>query len=83
LEKALKEHFHRSIGAFSTLISSFDPVFYRGVPETNTPHNGGYAARYKATAGFLKIPESEISLSHGLLVQNPGWGADAEYNGWK
>ena len=59
------------------------PVYYRGFPETNTPHNGGYAARYNATAGFLKIPESEISLSHGLLVQNPGWRADAEYNGWK
>lgn len=58
-------------------------TYYKGLDDTNAAHNGGYAARYNATAGFFKIPESEISLSKGALQQNPGWGADAEYTGWK
>ena len=58
-------------------------TYYKGLDDTNAAHNGGYAARYNATAGFFKIPESEITLSKGVLVQNPGWGADAEYTGWK
>lgn len=56
-------------------------VYYCGTPSTNKTFNGGYAARYNATAGFLKIPESQISLSKELK-QNEGWGSDAEYNGW-
>ena len=49
----------------------------------NTPHAGGYAARYNATAGFFKIPETEVSLSNGGLVQNEGWtDASSEYSGW-
>ncbi len=56
-------------------------VYYCGAPGTNQSHIGGYAARYNATAGFFKIPESQISLSTALQ-QNPGWGSDAEYNGW-
>lgn len=32
------------------------------------------------TGGFLPIPENEILLSNGVLVQNPGWtGTDALY----
>lgn len=59
------------------------PIYYLGESTTNTPHNGGYAARYNATAGFFKIPEGEIALSNGTLVQNPGWGdASSEYSGW-
>lgn len=57
-------------------------IYYCGTPSTNMSHIGGYANRYKATAGFFKIPESQISLSSGVLQQNPGWGSDAEYNGW-
>lgn len=57
------------------------PIYISGVASTNKPQNGGYAARYNATAGFLKIPESQISLSN-MLRQNEGWGADAEYNAW-
>lgn len=57
------------------------PVYYCGRPETNEPHNGGYAARYQATAGFQKMPESQVQL--GSVVQNDGWGAaDGEYTGW-
>lgn len=57
-------------------------IYYCGKADTNTPHNGGYAARYKATAGFQKMPESQVGL--GTVVQNEGWtGADSEYQGWK
>ena len=57
------------------------PVYYCGKPETNTAHNGGYAARYTATAGFQKMPESQVTL--GSVKQNDGWGdASGEYTGW-
>ena len=57
-------------------------IYVEGTPTTNTPQNGGYSSRYKATAGFFKIPEAQISLSE-VLTQNPGWtGGDAEYAGW-
>jgi Patatin len=60
------------------------PVYYCGNSEKNTAHAGGYIARYNATAGFFKIPESEISLSKSTLAQREGWtGSDSEYNGWK
>ncbi|MDY6241821.1 MAG: RagB/SusD family nutrient uptake outer membrane protein [Prevotella sp.] len=59
-----------------------EDVFYCGTPGKNKPQNGGYAARYKATAGFQKMPESEIAI--GTVVQNEGWtGADSEYQGWQ
>ena len=59
------------------------PIYVAGSPANNTSHNGGYAARYNATAGFYKIPDTEFSLANGALAQNPGWsGADAEYTQW-
>lgn len=59
------------------------PVYYLGSSAKNTPHAGGYAARYNATAGFFKIPETEVSLSNGGLVQNDGWtDSSSEYSGW-
>lgn len=58
------------------------PTYLAGSPDKNTVHNGGYKARYNATAGFFKIPEKQISLSK-VLTQNPGWGtAEGEYTGW-
>lgn len=58
-----------------------EDVFYCGNPGKNKPQNGGYAALYKATAGFQKMPESQIAI--GSVVQNEGWtGADSEYQGW-
>ncbi|WP_455636104.1 RagB/SusD family nutrient uptake outer membrane protein [Parabacteroides sp.] len=58
-------------------------VYTNGVEDTNKAHNGGYAARYNATAGFFKIPESEVDMSNGGITQNPGWeGADSQYNRW-
>ena len=56
-------------------------VYYCGTPGKNTAHNGGYVARYNATAGFQKMPETQIAL--GTVQQNDGWtAADAEYTGW-
>lgn len=44
---------------------------------------GGYRARFEATGGFWPIPESQILLSDGVLVQGPGWGTPAaEFTGW-
>lgn len=59
-------------------------TYYCGNSDKNTAHNGGYTARYNATAGFQKIPENQISLSNGTLTQNAGWtDASSEYTGWK
>lgn len=52
-----------------------------GTATKNTAHNGGYAARYNATAGFHKMPESQVSL--GVVEQNPGWTDNtSEYSQW-
>lgn len=57
------------------------PTYWRGKPDTNKAHNGGYAARYNATAGFQKMPETQISM--GTVVQNAGWtDAQSEYASW-
>lgn len=55
-------------------------IYYCGQKSTNTAHNGGYKARYEATAGFQKMPDSQVKL--GVVKQNPGWGNDSEYAGW-
>ncbi len=58
--------------------------YYKGEADVTLSHGGGYKARYEATGGgFFPIPEDEISLSDGVLVQNDGWGDEAEYSGWK
>lgn len=57
--------------------------YYNGNDDTNSAHGGGYAARYNATAGFFKIPESQVDLSEGGIQQNAGYdGADAQYTTW-
>ena len=34
-----------------------------------------FMQRYQATeGGFFKIPEDQVTLSEGVLEQNPGWG---------
>ena len=44
----------------------------------------GYKARYEATWGFRPYPQTEISLSNGVLTQRPGWdSASALYTSWK
>ena len=60
------------------------PVYTSGTPGKNVAQNGGYTARYNATAGFAKIPENQITLNHGMVQQNAGYtDASGEYNGWK
>lgn len=55
----------------------------KNVDVVNKSFGGGYKARYEATGGFWPIPETQISLSEGVLVQNKGWGTpDAEFTGW-
>lgn len=58
-------------------------IYYCGSPARNEAanHNGGYSTRYKATAGFQKMPDTQVAL--GTVVQNEGWtAADSEYGGW-
>ena len=69
------------IAAIALAKQENQPVYYCGNPGTNTAHNGGYVARYNATAGFQKMPETQIAL--GTVKQNDGWtDASSEYAGW-
>lgn len=55
----------------------------RGVDDVMRPFGGGYQSRYEATGGFWPIPESQVQLSDGVLLQNEGWGTtQAEFMGW-
>ena len=57
------------------------PTYYKGKAQTNIAHNGGYASRYKATAGFQKMPDTQIAM--GAVAQNAGWTeSNSEYQGW-
>ena len=39
-----------------------------------------FMERYNATGGgFFKIPESQVTLSEGVLEQNPGWEKDSDF----
>lgn len=56
-------------------------VVYCSIPDKNKRQGVGYAARYNATAGFAKMPETQVDL--GVAKQNPGWdGSDSNYGGW-
>lgn len=69
------------IAAQALALQEGQPTYYCGNPDTNTAHNGGYAARYNATAGFAKMPDTQIAL--GVVQQNDGWtDASCEYTGW-
>ena len=68
------------IAAAALEAQNYQPVYYCGKEAKNTAHNGGYAARYNATAGFFKMPENQVSL--GSVVQNDGWDNSSEYQGW-
>lgn len=55
----------------------------KGIDTQMKAFGGGYKARFEATGGFWPIPESQILLSEGVLVQNAGWGTPAaEFTGW-
>jgi len=57
-------------------------IYNRGIATTMKDQGAGYAARYEATKGFMPIPSSEIDLSNGVLVQNPGWDESDVYVSW-
>jgi hypothetical protein len=53
---------------------------------TNEKATGTYAftvdfmKRYEETqGGFFKIPDSQVTLSEGVLEQNPGWGEGTDW----
>ncbi|MVZ64783.1 RagB/SusD family nutrient uptake outer membrane protein [Sphingobacterium sp. DK4209] len=55
----------------------------KGVNTAMKAFGGGYKARFEATGGFWPIPNSEITLTDGVLTQNKGWGTPAaEFTGW-
>lgn len=35
--------------------------------------DNSFSARYQATGGFFNIPDAQIILSNGVLLQNKGW----------
>jgi len=41
-----------------------------------------YKTRLKVTQGYWAIPQREIDLTNGVIVQNPGWGSEALFNSW-
>ncbi|OAV70279.1 SusD family protein [Bacteroidales bacterium Barb6] len=57
-------------------------IYNRGVREKMKNFGTGYTVRYNETQGFFPIPQSEIDLSDGVLQQSPGWGAEAQFQGW-
>jgi len=58
-------------------------IYNSAAPTVMKAFGGGYKARYKATGGFFPIPESEISLSNGVLKQTSGYeDASSKYTGW-
>jgi len=52
----------------------------RGVPSVYTFGAFDYMQRYQQTGGgFWKIPESQVTLSEGVLEQNPGWESTYDF----
>ena len=59
-------------------------IYNMGVKTKMKDQGAGYRARYEATYGFRPYPQTEISLSNGVLTQRPGWDASsAQFTSWK
>ena len=59
-------------------------IWNNGVKTVMKDQGVGYRARYEATYGFRPYPQTEISLSNGVLTQRPGWEAStAQFTSWK
>jgi starch-binding outer membrane protein, SusD/RagB family len=50
-----------------------EKITNRGNADVFTFGSFDFMKRYQATKGFWKIPESQITLSEGVLEQNEGW----------
>lgn len=44
--------------------------------------NYDYKARLLKTQGYWPIPQTEIDIANGVLEQNPGWDASAQFTDW-
>jgi hypothetical protein len=44
--------------------------------------NFDYKARLQKMQGYWPIPQTEIDLSGGKIIQNPGWESDALFTSW-
>ena len=59
-------------------------IYNNGVKTVMKDQGAGYRARYEATYGFRPYPQTEISLSNGVLKQKSGWtDASAQFTSWK
>ena len=59
-------------------------IYNNGVKTVMKDQGPGYRARYEATWGFRPYPQTEISLSNGVLKQKSGWTeASAQFTSWK
>ena len=59
-------------------------IWNNGVETVMKDQGAGYEARYNATYGFRPYPQTEISLSNGVLTQKAGWdSATAQFTSWK
>lgn len=56
-------------------------ILNEGKEGTYTFGKNDFMARYNATkGGFFKIPDSQVTLSEGVLTQNDGWGEEFDHN---
>ena len=69
----------------AALESQLNQKIWNNGEETVMKDQGsGYRARYEATWGFRPYPQTEISLSNGVLTQKSGWDAGSgQYTSWK
>ena len=59
-------------------------IWNNGVKTVMKDQGPGYRARYEATYGFRPYPQTEISLSDGVLKQRAGWDTSAaQFTSWK
>lgn len=58
-------------------------IYNAGTQTVMKDQVGGYAARYEATRGFYKIPQTQVDLAAGAIKQNAGWsGTEGFYASW-
>lgn len=58
-------------------------IYNGGTATTMKDQGAGYAARYEATRGFYKIPQTQVDLAAGSIEQNAGWnGTEGFYSAW-
>ena len=70
----------------AALESQLNQKIWNNGKETVMKDQGpGYRARYEATYGFRPYPQTEVSLSNGVLKQRAGWDnpAQAQFTSWK